>query len=225
MSDGKKGVARKVVIVDDHPIVRTGLAKVIGLEPDLTVCGDASGVEDALKVIESHQPDVVIVDLSLRGGNGIDLIKEMKQRWPLMPALVVSVHDEAFFAERVLKAGARGYVTKGEPSQKVVDSIREVLNGGICVGEKVASQMIGLFVRGPGNDGSARSTMDELTDREFEIFEMLGQGLGSRRIAERLGLSIKTVDSHRENIKKKLKLSGAAELLRHAIQWVQQGQV
>ena len=168
---------------------------------------------------------VVIVDLSLRGGNGIDLIKEMKQRWPLMPALVVSVHDEAFFAERVLKAGARGYVTKGEPSQKVVDSIREVLNGGICVGEKVASQMIGLFVRGPGNDGSARSTMDELTDREFEIFEMLGQGLGSRRIAERLGLSIKTVDSHRENIKKKLKLSGAAELLRHAIQWVQQGQV
>jgi DNA-binding NarL/FixJ family response regulator len=222
MSSGKQVIARKVVIVDDHPIIREGLARLISLEPDLTVCGEASGVEDALKVIEARGPDIVIVDISIKGGSGIDLIKEMKRRWPLMPALVVSVHEESFFAERVLRAGARGYLTKEEPSEKVIDSIREVLNGGICVGERMASQMIGLFVRGPGSDGSVRSTMDNLTDREFEIFQMLGQGLQSRQIARRLDLSIKTVDSHRENIKRKLKLSGAAELLQHAIQWVQQ---
>jgi DNA-binding NarL/FixJ family response regulator len=224
MSGGKQIAARKIVIVDDHPIVRQGLAKVIGLESDLMVCGEASSVEEAIKVIEAHQPDLVIVDISLKGGSGIDLIKEMKHRWPVMPALVVSVHEESFFAERVLRAGARGYLTKGESSQKVISSIRAVLNGGISVGEEVASRMIGLSVSGPGSDGVVQSTMDNLTDREFEIFEMLGRGLRSRQIAQRLELSIKTVDSHRENIKKKLRLNGAAELLQHAIQWVQQEQ-
>lgn len=211
---------KKIIIIDDHPIVRRGLTQMISAEHDMAVCGEAESASEALTAIEQTQPDLALVDISLKESNGIDLIKDIRVRWPMLPVLVVSMHDESFYAERVLRAGAKGYITKGESSEKVVTGIRRVLRGDICVGDKVVSNMISLVTQGRAGGGVS---IDQLSDRELQVFEMIGNGMVSRQIAERLYLSVKTVDSHRENIKKKLHLANAAELLQRAIQWVQQG--
>jgi DNA-binding NarL/FixJ family response regulator len=209
----------RILIVDDHPIMRAGLAQLIGQEDDLTVCGEAEDPARALAAIEKFPPDLAVVDISLKEGSGIELIKDIRVRWPKLPVLVLTMHDESFYAERVLRAGARGYVTKAEASTKVVEGIRQVLAGGVYVSDKIASKMLCRLVGG-GPDLDAWP-IDRLSDRELEVFELIGQGLQTREIAQRLHLSVKTIEAHREHIKKKLDLDSASELLRYAVQWVE----
>jgi len=211
----------KVLIVDDHPIMRAGLSQLIAQEDDLAVCAEADNAHGALEAIEKHAPDVAIVDITLRDSSGLDLIKDIGLRWPNVRVLVVSMHDELFYAERVLRAGARGYVTKAEVSAKVVEGIREVLAGGVYVSKQIASKLIHGLVGGSRSDGARTLPIDRLTDRELQVLEMIGRGVQPREIAQKLHLSLKTVDAHREHIKKKLDMDNAAELLKYAITWVQ----
>lgn len=209
----------KVLVVDDHPIVRQGLTQLLGQESDIAVCGGAADAPGALDAIEKLQPDIALVDISLRDTNGIELIKDIKIRFPRLPVLVLSMHQESFYAERVLRAGARGYVTKEEATEKVVQAIRQVLSGQVYLSDRMASKMLSKLVEGrPGTDGMS---IERLSDRELEVFEFIGHGLTTRQISQRLNRSIKTVESHRANIKRKLKLQNATELLQYAVQWVQ----
>ena len=210
---------KKVLIVEDHPIMRSGLAQLIGHEPDLMVCGEAEDAHEALAAIEKLEPDIAVVDISLKNSSGIDLIKDIKIRWPKLAVLVLSMHEESFYAERALRAGARGYVAKAEVSAKVIDGIRQVLGGEVYVSEKITSKMLHKLVGG-GKDLET-FPIDRLSDREFEVFELIGEGLQTREVADKLHLSIKTVDAHRDHIKRKLKLDSATKLLKYAVQWVQ----
>ena len=209
----------RIFLVDDHPVVRQGIRLLVNQEPDLMVCGDADNAADAIRGIEAAKPRLAIVDLSLKESSGLELIKDLQIRCPKVLILVLSMHDESFYAERVLRAGARGYITKEEGTEKVVEGIRRILRGEIFLSEKMASKMISKLVDGPA--ASAKFSVDRLSDRELEIFELIGEGLGTREVAEKLHLSIKTIESHREHIKEKLKLENATELLKHAIQWRQ----
>jgi DNA-binding NarL/FixJ family response regulator len=209
---------KKVIIVDDHPIIRQGLRVVIDQQPDMVVCGEAWSVSQALQVMERAVPDLAIVDLSLKDSSGLDLIKDIAIRWPGVQVLVLSMRDEAFYAERVLRAGARGYVTKDEGPQKVVDALRKIIRGEIHLSDQMASKILRKFA---GGSAPTASLVDSLTDRELQVMHLIGSGLPTREIAERLHISTKTVDSHREHIKEKLRLESATELLKHAIQWVQ----
>jgi DNA-binding NarL/FixJ family response regulator len=205
--------------VDDHPIVRQGLAELIEHEPDLTVSGEAETGAQALELIAAAQPDIAIVDVSLRDMSGLDLIKDMKVRYANLPILALSMHDETLYAERVLRAGAKGYIMKEEATETVMLAIRKVLAGQIYLSEKMAARLLSRFVDGSGETGG--SPIQRLSDRELEIFELIGRGLSTRRIAETLHLSVKTIESHREHIKEKLKLGSSREVMRHAMQWVQ----
>ena len=209
----------KVLLVEDHPVMRQGLVMLIEQENDLTVCGEAEDVHGALEAIDQQGPNIVVVDISLKESSGLELIKDIKVRWPDLAVLVLSMHDESFYAERALRAGARGYVTKAEASAKVIDGIRQVLSGNVYVSEKVASKMLTRLV-GAGTD-LEKFPIDSLSDREFQIFELIGQGVETRDIAKQLHVSVKTVEAHREHIKKKLNLDSATELLKYAVQWVQ----
>jgi len=210
---------RRVFLVDDHPIVRQGLAELIEPEPDLEICGQAEDAAGALRTIRETRPDLAVVDISLKDSSGIELIKDLKVRFPDLVVLVLSMHDESFYAERVLRAGAKGYVTKDEATEDVILAIRKLLDGGLYLSEKMSAKMLSKFVEGPAERGT--TPMERLTDRELQVFELIGQGISTRNIAEKLHLSVKTVESHRENIKRKLKLDNATELLQHAIKWVQ----
>lgn len=215
MKNGKT----RIVLVDDHPIVRQGVRMLINQESDLEVCGEADCASDALAVIAKTRPDVAVIDLTLKESSGLELIKDIRLRFPAIRALVLSMRDESFYAERVFRAGARGYITKEEGADKVVEGIRKILEDKVYVSEKMASRMICKLVDGRADVG--KSPLQCLTDRELEIFEMIGSGLATREVAQNLHLSVKTVESHREHIKSKLKLDNATELLKHAIQWVQ----
>ena len=210
---------KKVLIVDDHELMRMAVAHLVAQEADLAVCGEAADVATALKAMDELKPDVAVVDITLKESHGIELIKDIRARRPDFPVLVLSMHEESFYAERVLRAGARGYVTKAEVSAEVIEGIRKVLKGEVYVSEAVASRMLTKLVGGKA--GGPSFPIDTLSDREFEVFEMIGQGLQSRQIAHRLHLSVKTVDTHREHIKKKLSLDTATDLLLYAIQWAQ----
>jgi DNA-binding NarL/FixJ family response regulator len=210
---------KKILVVDDHPIMRAGLTQLIAEESDLVLCGEAEDIPGALKAIEKLQPDLAVVDISLKGGSGMDLVKDIHIRWPELKVLVLSMHDEVFYAERVLRAGARGYVTKAEASTKVIEGIRQVLAGGVYISEKIASKMICSLVGG-GADAKTYP-IDRLSDRELQVLELIGKGMQTRDIADSLHLSVKTVEAHREHIKAKLNLEGAAELAKYAIQWVE----
>lgn len=212
-----EGGTTRVLLVDDHPIVRQGLGLLLAQEPDMRVCAEAETPAEALVAIVTHKPDVAVIDLTLRDGLGLELIKDIRVRFPKLLSMVYSMRDESFYAERVLRAGARGYVTKEEGGKTVIEGIRKILTGQIFLSEKMASKMIGQFVGGPMQ--SPGDSINTLTDRELEVFELIGQGLPTREIAERLHLSPKTVDSHREHIKEKLKLDNATDLLKHAIEW------
>ena len=217
-STAAKATKRKVLIVDDHPLVRQGIAALISQEDDLEVCCEAESAQEALRGADQCPPDVAVVDLTLKDGSGLELIKDMRIRFPEVGILVLSMRDEGFYAERCLRAGAKGYVTKEEPRQRILEGIRKVLDGKIYVSDKMATKVMSKLVAG-AEGGTALE--DELTDRELEIFEHIGRGLATREIAEKLHISPKTVDSHREHIKQKLHLDTAADLTRHAIQWVQ----
>ena len=210
---------RAVFVIDDHPIVREGLVQLINREADLVVCGLAEDAYGALKAMESLKPNIAIADISLKGADGIELIKNLKLRMPTLPVLVLSIHDETFYAPRVLRAGARGYIMKQEATENVLVALRRVLSGEIYLSERMANKMLQQFV---GVVKIPQSfPVDRLSDRELEVFRLIGQGLGTRRIAEDLHLSVKTVESYREHIKEKMTLSDASELVRHAIDWVQ----
>jgi len=208
-----------VFVVDDHPIIRQGLAQLIRQEPDLRYAGEAEDAVEALRAIETIKPDIVIVDISLKSSSGIELIKDLRIRNPEMPILVLSMHDESFYAERVLRAGARGYVMKEEATERVVHAIRRILAGEIYLSDRMAASMLSKLVEGRSN--STSFPIERLSDREMEVFELIGHGLGTRQIATKLHLSIKTIESHRANLKVKLQARSATELLRHAINWVQ----
>lgn len=215
---GKKSRVARVLVVDDHPVVRLGYSDLINQQPDLEVCGEAADVAEALAQLESSQPDLMIVDISLKQSDGLDLIRQVKARRPATRLLIVSAHDEALFAERGLRAGAIGYVNKEEAIDRLVEAIHRVLRGEIYIRDAVASRMM---CRAIGRKSDLqRSPVETLSNRELETFRLLGQGYKTRMIAERMGVSFKTVESYRENIKKKLNIKSAAELVRHAVQWM-----
>jgi len=210
---------KRVLIVDDQPILRKGLSLLINSEPDLTVVAEAENAQQALEKIEAHQPEMLIVDISLPGIDGIELIKTVKLSHRDLPALVVSMHDESLFAERALRAGARGYIMKQEALEKVLVAIRRVLAGEIFVSEKIATSMLEKLVS--SEDKAVSSPIGLLSNRELTVFQMIGQGYKTNQIAEKLHLSIKTIESYRAHIKEKLKLNDGTDLLKYAIQWVQ----
>ena len=212
--------ARKktVVVVDDHPILRRGIVGLINVDPRLTVVGEAEDVPTALKIIAERLPDAAVIDITLKDSSGIDLIRDITQKWPEMRVLVFSMHDESFYAERVLRAGARGYVTKGEPPDRVIEGLHKLLAGEVFVSEKIAAKMLHRVVG--GSRPAEGFPIDSLSDREFEVFTLIGEGLATREIAARLELSVKTVESHRENIKRKLNIDNATELLQRAMHWI-----
>ena len=210
---------RTVFVIDDHPIVRDGLTQLINREPDLTVCGTAEDIYEALKAMQTLKPDIALADISLKGADGIELIKNLKIRMPALPVLVLSIHDESIYAPRALRAGARGFIMKQEATENVLLALRRVLSGEIYLSKRMANKMLQQFV---GVSGTAQKfSIDRLSDRELEVFRLIGQGHGTRRIAEELRLSVKTVESYREHIKEKMTLSDASELVQHAIQWLQ----
>lgn len=208
----------RVLVVDDHPIVRQGLSQLINQEPDLMVCGQAEDARTALDAIDPSQPDILIVDVSLDGPDGIELLKTIRANDSRLPVLILSMHDESLYAERALRAGANGYIMKQEATERVLVAIRQILGGEVYVSERMAKKMVQQFIGGSGV--SKRSLIDELTDRELEVFRLIGQGHGTRQIAEELHLSVKTVESYYAHIKEKLFLKNARELVQHAVQWV-----
>jgi DNA-binding NarL/FixJ family response regulator len=210
------GSKASVLLVDDHPIVREGLAMRLDEEPDISVCAVAADAHEALERVNELDPDLVITDLSLGGRPGLELVKDLAAQHPSLPVLVLSIHDETLWAERVLRAGARGYIMKSQATQKVVDAVRRVLSGGIWVSDAV-NEMLLRRVAGKRKVAAGESSLETLTDRELEIYQMIGHGLTVREIAAKLYLSTKTVEVHRENIKEKLKLRSAMELIRHAV--------
>lgn len=208
----------RILIVDDHPVVRHGLAQLLSDQPDWEVCGEADNPTDAIKAFVELQPDLVVIDISLKNGNGIELIKELKALHPEARMLVSSMHDESLFAERALRAGAMGYINKQEASEKMIEAIQQVLGGRVYLSPRMADRMLHRMIR-PGDDVE-NSPVDSLSDRELEVFELIGHGLTTRQIAAKLHLSPKTVETYRENIKTKLNLSNGTELTCHAVQWV-----
>jgi DNA-binding NarL/FixJ family response regulator len=209
----------RILLVDDHPLVRERLAEIINREADLTVCGEAEDRHEAIAAIPTNRPDLAIVDLTLKNSDGLELIKDIRVRWPKVRMLVVSMHDESLYAERALAAGARGYIMKHECGSKVVESVRWVLGGQIYVSEKTSARVLGLFSGHGKTTLSMRYGVARLSDREFDVFEFLGQGLSAHEIGARLHLCAKTIDAHRANIKRKLLIKTASELISYAAQW------
>jgi DNA-binding NarL/FixJ family response regulator len=209
---------KKVFVVDDHPIVRQGLAQMVNREPDLIVCGEAEDASTVLQAIVTVKPDIMIVDISLNGPDGLELLKNIRTRYPALPVLILSMHDESIYAERALRAGANGYIMKHEAAEKVLGAVRQILNHETYVSDRVASKILQRYISGSDNPKS--SPLSELSDRELEVFRLIGMGHSTRMIAEELHLSVKTVESYQAHIKDKLSLKNGRELVQHAIQWV-----
>lgn len=207
---------RRIILIDDHPVMRNGLAQLIDHEPDLKVCGQFEDAGHALEAIPGLQPNLAIVDLSLKSSSGLELVKNIKSTFPAILVLVLSMHDESLYAERALHAGAAGYIMKQEATDRVLHAIRQVLNGGIYLSEAMSSKFVHRLATGKNPAGG--SVTERLSDRELEVFALIGQGKGTRQIAEHLGLSIKTIESHRAHIKEKLNLKSSTELVHMAIQ-------
>lgn len=213
----------KIIIIDDHPIVRQGLRQLINQENDFIVCGEAENALDAIDLIEKTKPDCAIVDISLKDKSGIELIKDMNLYYPDIRVLVLSMHDESIYAERALRASARGYIMKQEGTEKLIQAIRKILAGGIYISHNMNQMMLYKLISGCTAYGS--SIVEILSDRELEVYKLIGQGTPTRKISEILHLSIKTIETYRENIKKKLHITNATELISRATQWVQQEKV
>lgn len=217
MNQSNVAVKSRVLVVDDHPIVRQGLALLINREADLTVCGEAEDAHTAIQSVTATRPDILVVDISLNGPDGLDLLKNIRTRHPDLPVLILSMHDESIYAERALRAGAQGYIMKQEATEKVLVALRRILSREIYVSERIANRMLHRYI---GNPSAARpSSIADLTDRELEVFRLIGEGRSTRQIAEDLHISVKTVESYQSHIKEKLSLRSARELVQHAIQW------
>jgi DNA-binding NarL/FixJ family response regulator len=218
MVKGQAAKKRTILLVDDHPIVLEGLKQLIDQQPDLRVCGELSDGRAAVATVERLRPDLAIVDLSLKAVNGLDVIKALKAERPELPVLALSMHDEMLYAERALRAGASGYVMKQEATKNLLGAVRRILDGGIYLSDNMTAKLL-QRVANTKSTGST-SVLEQLSDRELEVFRLIGEGASTRRIAEMLKLSIKTIESHRENIKRKLNLQDAAELVHSAVAWV-----
>jgi DNA-binding NarL/FixJ family response regulator len=219
MAEGRLsgGAKAKVLLIDDHAIVRQGLAELINDQPDLVACGEAESPPQALKVIAENMPDVAIVDISLKSGDGIELCHQIHEQWPDIALLVLSMHDEALYAERALRAGALGYVMKQEPQETVMTAIRRILKGETHLSEKMAAKLLRSF-SGKRGKGAEAAPLERLSDRELQVFRLIGQGRSVKDIADELFLSPKTVETHKEHIKQKLNLESSNDLLRYAIE-------
>ena len=215
-NSGKRRV-RRVLIVDDHPIVRQGLRRIMENEEDLIVCGEAETARDARTAIKELSPDVMIADISLKQSDGIELVRDVRAHYPQLPILVLSMHDETIYAERMLSAGANGYIMKQAASDQFLIALRRVLDGGIYVSEAVGNNMIQKFAAGGSYISS--NPIDRLSNRELQILHMIGKGMSTRETAQALNLSIKTVESHRQRIKRKLNLSTGTQLVQYAVNW------
>jgi DNA-binding NarL/FixJ family response regulator len=209
---------RSIFVIDDHPVVRDGYARLITNQADMELAGETGDASQALAMITKAKPDLVLLDLSLKSGNGLELCKEINTKFPDVKILVVSMHDETLYAERVLRAGAAGYVNKAEATRRLIEAVREVLGGKYYLSPRMRERML---TRAIGVDGfEDHSPIDRLSDRELEVFEQIGSGMTTREIASNLGLSPKTIESYRENLKAKLNLTNSTELTRHAVHWV-----
>ncbi len=208
---------RKILIVDDHPIFREGLTQSIGRERDLAVCGEAEDATGAMEAVQRLKPDLVIVDITLPGKSGLELIRDLQAAHPGLAILAVSMHEESLYASRTLRAGARGYVMKHEPPGRLLQAIRRVLDGGIHVSEKMSEQILETF-SGKRTQAS-NSPIEQLSDREFEVFHLIGQGRSNQEIAQQLHLSLKTIVVHQANIRRKLRLRTSSDLIRFAVRW------
>ncbi|MFT5658827.1 MAG: DNA-binding NarL/FixJ family response regulator [Gammaproteobacteria bacterium] len=206
----------RILIIDDHPLVRTGFAQLIADAADLEVCGEAADMAAGLKLVASLKPDLAIIDLSLAGGNGLELIKHIKAQGYDSLMLVASMHDETLYAERVLAAGARGYINKQEAQDKIIAAIRRVLSGKVYLSERMTERLLIGMVSG----ASSKRDIDALSDRELEVFDLIGQGMPVSSMASHLNLSVKTIETHQSHIKKKLGLATSHELRQRAIRWV-----
>ena len=210
---------KRILVVDDHAVLREGLIAQINREPDLLVCGDAENAREALAGVEKLKPDLVLTDISLQGRNGLELIRDIRAVQPGLPVLVLSMHDATFFAERVLRAGGRGYISKQRSGQRLIWAIRHVLGGQIYLSDEVSTRLLDSL----SGKRSARtaSPVEQLTDRELEVFTLIGHAKETKEISRRLSMSAKTVEAHRASIKRKLKLKTGPELTRHAVLWVE----
>lgn len=214
----------RILLVDDHPLVRKGLASVISSQADLQVVGEAGAATEAMRLIETERPDLVVIDLTLEDGHGLDLIRQSRQSFPGVRLLAVSMHDEALFAERVLQSGGQGYVHKARAADEIITAIRQILAGQTYLSPELAEQM-GRKPRHGSSSVEAQqlpSTVGQLSNRELAVFEMIGQGWTTRQIADRLSLSHKTVETHRERIKRKLHLENGPALVKRAVEWIVQ---
>ncbi len=210
-----------ILIVDDHPLVRAGFAQLIGDTPDLEVCGEAGDMASALQLLDMNTPDLAIIDLSLAGGSGLDLIEHIKARNSKILMLVASMHDESLYAERVLAAGARGYINKQEAQEKIIQAIRQVLKGKVYLSEHMTERILNNMVSRTDD----KQGIGALSNRELQVFEMIGQGIAPGKMAKQLNISVKTIETHQAHIKKKLGVSSAHKLTHRAIRWVlEQGQ-
>lgn len=214
---GKAPAKKRILIVDDHPMMRDGLRQLIANEPDLEVCGEADDAPAALEIAEDSKPDIAVVDITLRSTNGLELIKDLRIRSPDTAVLALSMHDESLYAERVLRAGGRGYIMKQEGGKKIVDAIRRVLGGGVFVSEQISARILDSF----SGRTQKLSPVESLTDREFEVFQLIGQGFSTTEMADKLHVSAKTIEVHRVNIKGKLGIPTAPELIRFAVRWLE----
>lgn len=216
--DEKLAAKFRIFLVDDHPITRQGVAALINQERNLTVCGEADSAPKALEAITKLQPDLAIVDISLKTMSGIELIKNLKVLDPKLPVLVMSMHDESLYAERALRAGAQGYIMKQEASEKILTAIQRVLDGELYLSDAMKEKMLHRIVNTKKEETGF--SIDRLSDREMEVFQLIGNGFSTRQIAAQLNLSVKTIDSYREHLKLKLSLEKGSDLVRYAIQWV-----
>jgi DNA-binding NarL/FixJ family response regulator len=207
---------KTVFIVDDHPLLRQGLALLVNREGDLAVCGEAEDAQTAMSEIAAKKPDILIADISLNGPDGLDLLKNVRMLYPSLPVLILSMHDESIYAERALRARANGYIMKQEATEKVLVAVRRILGGDIYLSDRMANKLLHQYISGTPVDVNSR--LSALSDRELEVFRLIGEGCSTRQIAEKLHLSIKTVETYQAHIKDKLSLQSGRELVQHAIQ-------
>jgi DNA-binding NarL/FixJ family response regulator len=214
-----KSGKKRILLVDDHPMLRRGVAEVINSDPEYEVCGEAGSLPDAYALVSGNKPDLVIVDISLDGSNGVELIKGLIYRWNDLPIIAYSMHDEQIYAERTLRAGARGYVMKQHPPETLLEAVKQVLKGKIYMSPAMSDRMLGRLVGGGAAPQVGQSPIEKLSDRELEVLQLIGKGMTTSAIADTLCLSIKTIETYREHLKEKLNLKNGPELVRYAIEW------
>jgi DNA-binding NarL/FixJ family response regulator len=215
----KKKPKSRVMLVDDHPLLRHGIAELVNGEANLEVCGEAGNMQDAFTLVGKLKPDLVIIDVSLNGNNGIELMKNLSTRYASMPLLAYSMHDESIYAERALRAGAKGYVMKQASADVLLGAIQQVLNGKMYLSKQMSEHLLGKLVGAGTSTAAVGSPIEKLSDRELEVLQHMGQGLGTSQIADKLCLSVKTIETYREHLKDKLNLTSGQSLLRYAIEW------